>query len=360
MLLDLSAIARGQLCVAQDWLAQPLVASLRADILTLRDGGKFIASGLSNTARKPGAQTLFDERDRSTCTWQFGLGGDFAARHALDKVLEELRSELQAALGRSLALEEQYYSYSGPGTFLPRHMDERHEDLKGACAWESESRRSVSWLIYLSADGWDDPRAAAGAGGALRAFCRGTACDARCGAEDGNLQVGWLSNSRLEADAAPVVSNEGDARVLLAECDEPVFLDSWVRTPSSPSDEFARRWRPRSALYCVRRGARSYLTEPFGADALGLASSDGVEPHEFAATLATLLPAADRDRFSGVEVVPHAAQRVVDVSPRGGTLVLFDSVAVPHEVTTTIGGERLAVAGWFHEAQQPFPEWFGS
>ena len=44
---------------------------------------------------------------------------------------------------------------------------------------------------------------------------------------------------------------------------------------------------------------------------------------------------------------------VKDVFPLGGTLVLFDSVALPHEVLATIGRERFACSGWFHEDQQP-------
>ena len=48
------------------------------------------------------------------------------------------------------------------------------------------------------------------------------------------------------------------------------------------------------------------------------------------------------------------------VAPLGGTLVLFDSVAVPHEVLPTLRGERLALAGWFHEACQDCPDWYGN
>lgn len=44
---------------------------------------------------------------------------------------------------------------------------------------------------------------------------------------------------------------------------------------------------------------------------------------------------------------------VKDVPPLGGTLVLFDSVALPHEVLATVGRERFACSGWFHEDQQP-------
>ena len=37
-------------------------------------------------------------------------------------------------------------------------MDERHEELKGARGWTTRNRRSVSWLLYLSDDGWDDEK----------------------------------------------------------------------------------------------------------------------------------------------------------------------------------------------------------
>ena len=40
-----------------------------------------------------------------------------------------------------------------------------------------------------------------------------------------------------------------------------------------------------------------------------------------------------------------------DVLPRGGTLVLFDSVTLPHEVLATVGRERFAASGWFHEVE---------
>lgn len=53
-----------------------------------------------------------------------------------------------------------------------------------------------------------------------------------------------------------------------------------------------------------------------------------------------------------------AGSEVRDVAPTGGSLVLFDSVSLPHQVLETLVGERLAVAGWFHEQQQPFPSWY--
>jgi SM-20-related protein len=41
----------------------------------------------------------------------------------------------------------------------------------------------------------------------------------------------------------------------------------------------------------------------------------------------------------------------VDVEPLGGTLVLFQSDLIPHEVLDT-GSERIAVVGWYHYQQE--------
>ena len=79
------------------------------------------------------------------------------------------------------------YSRYGPGASLARHIDERHEELKGVRGWRESGRRSVSWLVYLN-ENWrpDD-------GGALRCFERAARPASRVGATaNGDLQVGWL------------------------------------------------------------------------------------------------------------------------------------------------------------------------
>jgi len=49
---------------------------------------------------------------------------------------------------------------------------------------------------------------------------------------------------------------------------------------------------------------------------------------------------------------------VEDLIPQRGSLVVFDSVLLPHQVETIKVGKRVALAGWFHEATQAFPtEW---
>ena len=312
-----------------------------------------------------------------------------------------------------------YYSLQGSGAALGLHMDERHEATKGHRGWETTDRRSVSWLLYLSGEGWGQP-AGAGAGGHLRAYCRRCSAHVSCGAHEGNLQVGWLDGGGEAADGGE--AGEGSA------ADAPVFLTSCLRVEATEAERAVSgaRWRERSALYLVPPasgvspdspatpaaphspdtagggGGREYLTPPFGADSPAwLAASGGggggayhgedkadtdadadadaaadeedvddddlvrvrvsprdypspspnpnpnpnqaeedvddddvgMSPEAFASALrAQLARAAQRAAFSGVEALPHPRQRVVEVPPAGGTLVLFDSVAVIHEV----------------------------
>ncbi len=44
---------------------------------------------------------------------------------------------------------------------------------------------------------------------------------------------------------------------------------------------------------------------------------------------------------------------ILDVTPAAGTLVLFDSVTLPHLVMEVMGlRQRIAATGWFHEDSQ--------
>ena len=61
--------------------------------------------------------------------------------------MESLAEQLSRELQRPLLCAEQYYSLHRAGAALRRHMDERHEELKGARGWTAPSRRSVSWLV---------------------------------------------------------------------------------------------------------------------------------------------------------------------------------------------------------------------
>mmetsp|Transcript_59557 Transcript_59557/g.176895 ORF Transcript_59557/g.176895 Transcript_59557/m.176895 type:complete len:287 (+) Transcript_59557:3-863(+) len=279
-----------------------------------------------------------------------------------------LRASLSQQLeGRTTLAEnaaqthEMSYTRYGPGAFLPRHTDEHHSELKkahpvasgdenikrltanSATAVSSVSldsgtggggeaggrkpvttRRSVTWLVYLN-EAWQP-----GNGGELRVHERKAPSAARVGARGANLQIGWL-------------------RATGGHDEEPVFLDANRAGPNN------------CCLYaCLADGSKRDLSkESFSASpALYLAGGD------FFARKLLVDDPADQERFhlcdapkspvSAMLPQPGDAgedggERVTDVAPRGGTLVLFDSVSIPHEVLATRGTERFSCSGWFHE-----------
>ena len=371
------AILRGDVVVLPHWLEFSLVADLRAEALALDTAGEFLRSGVATA----GIDGVYGKSDRRVCVLDGGVASradGSKARAVLETRLASLCAKLGRELGRpTLLCAEQYLSISTHGASLGLHMDERHEETKGAAAWEMPTRRSISWVLYLSADGWGETGGRPGAGGQLRAFCRniqlprrtGRLAAAACGAHEGNLQVGWL---------------EGDEA---ATADAPIFLDGWMRERVAMDGRDTGmdgcNWRPRYALYRVGDdGQRDYLTPAFGPDspswvaalsreraaaaAAATAATDGERDHDdgvppealYEALRAQLPSAALRDSFCSVEAVTSPRQTVRDVNPLGGQLVLFDAVAVPHLVLPTVAGERIALAGWLHEEQQPAPDWY--
>ena len=491
----------------------------------------FQPSGLSN--RVAGDRNVFGFSDRLTCTITPDLPkGDkklSSMRFVVEEKMEDLKVELQAALSSpkpnrkapngdfvsdvtsekgkhwndcrsssllpvdhpeqlraanlgncqlelELELAEMYYSISPKGSHLPRHQDERHEETKGIKGWISDTRRSISWLIYLNDDDWSSvgtttctendttngnadehdeennknlPATAisrrtrttthlsnrsAGHGGELRAYIRKCCPEkhVQCGSHDGDIQVGWL---RIESSPSSSLSSSPSSSApssfsTRAEDNieyEPIFLDCWVKMPAPKSHAFesnneeggeeeegyhdcddSLEWQPMSALYRIRRKEllppkanckqnpsaayhgdprkplREYLSLPFGPNSPSWPSEQNLEPTDFAKALALQLTSEDhRRRFVGVEDIAHYSDagtdrgdgnadtdcddspaqhhlEIVDVVPAGGTLVLFDSVTVPHEVLEVTKGTRLAIAGWYHETQQDFPEWYGT
>ena len=328
VLQDFAIIRRGGVCVLRDWISHTEANILRKEIGMIRDSGSFKPSGLSN--RRAGDQNQFGEKDRLTFT--------LIEDSPIETKLRKLCQELQDTLNCNLELAEQYYSISPPGSFLPRHMDERHEETKGERGWFCTSRRSISWILYLTYGDWK-----ASDGGELRLYCRETN-HGRCGAnEGGDLQVGWL----------PTIDSESTNRD--KESFDAVFLDSWQKAAIDGE------WRARSALYRLVDGERDYLSDPFGPDSPNWPSEPDLKPGEFAIALSRQLKSPhDQTSFVGLEQIGDPNCITVDVAPRSGTLVLFDSATLPHEVLETQKGERMALAGWLHEAIQPFPAWYGT
>jgi hypothetical protein len=219
---------------------------------------------------------------------------------------------------------------------LKRHVDEHHEELKGRAGWSQPTRRSVSWLIYLNEE-WNGKRD----GGQLRCFERTSLPSHEVGArQNGDLQIGWLRASVLD----PV--------------ERPVFLDG------------RQDGHGKCAMYIVREDGRSieYITQQFDANPiLYMAGSEVatrkllVDRRDLAERFHFIEPPktrigdllASNSGYAGTGLAPASDEVLAEVDPAGGTLVLFDSVTIPHEVLATRNRERWATSGWFHEDQQP-------
>ncbi len=167
------------------------------------------------------------------------------------------------------------------------------------------------------------------------------------GSHDGDLQIGWLAPSQTD------------------DRERPVFLDG--RRGGMPG---------RCALYVVgendemtttmttmtTRRRRVYLTKEFDSDPYLFLTSDFfvrnllIRDHDLGKRFRYI--EQPHGRLSSHLIGDHAddEELVRDVAPLGGTLVVFDSVALPHEVLPSLTRERWAASGWFHERQQPVPD----
>mmetsp|Transcript_19070 Transcript_19070/g.35607 ORF Transcript_19070/g.35607 Transcript_19070/m.35607 type:complete len:620 (-) Transcript_19070:2518-4377(-) len=372
--------------------------------------------------------------------------------HSIQIKLQQLRHDLSLILDRPTMRNnhlghECYYSQSTPGSSLARHMDERHEETKGTRGWLLPSRRSLSWLIYLSEtdkdnndESDDDERDddvtmttttstnddtvdhdngdddgnngvwnAHINGGLLRTFPQkqyrrsddyddktweGTA---ECGSHNGNLQVGWIlaKEDRDESGGGSGYCSDdnddgdGERRMMstttMTMTTHPVFLDSWF----DHINPYTGVAEPHCILYIVYKktpisdddgdeGTRiEYITVPWSIDAVegnmaeflqhrarlesnSSKKSDDPTSSSSSSSLFLHLEYAqqfhlleDRDAWMRRGEGPPAGSVVEDHVPVRGTLVVFDSVTLPHEVTAVVEGRRAALAGWFHEETQP-------
>lgn len=330
----------------ENFLSEEEIDFLFDDINNLRQLGSFARSGLSDTSR--GQRQDFGTHDRSISVVPW-FADALTNKHAKENVvaprLNELRHLLADVLDRPSMREndlahECYYSISGPGSFLNRHMDDKHEDLKGSKGWLLPSRRSLSWLLYLSDADWTLENN----GGALRSFPPKQIVQPTESTHEGNLQIGWLHRAS---------SNSGSM---------PVYMDSWFRNANAPD--------PHAILYTVapQSSERQILTKPWLNDNLptNLLPVDFIKQmaaHDAQATapanpLLFVRSEYARDFFliedRQVWDQGHApvASRVEDIPPLRGSLIIFDSILVPHQVQVVKEGERVALAGWWHERTQ--------
>ena len=309
----------GRAFYVDDFISQSTLKALQDDIAQAESLGVFEVSGLSNFAS---SQQKFEKgKDRLVAAVLGASGYTSKNLESIGRELSGLRRSLAGPLDRpSLAddsLEHEiYYSISGPGAGLPRHLDERHEELKGRKGYLKRSRRSLSWLLYLSDANWNS----AEDGGQIRTFPV-LSQHGIGGSHQGNLQVCWLSSDGEEP--------------------RPVFLDA-SRQPC--------------ALYILSSAGarrRDYISCDF--DLQAATTSGTAEIFTSALTpeyrQRPLLLLEDREAWQRGEL--PAGSRVEEINPRGARLVIFDSVMLPHEVEAvsqqTGRGRRLALAGWWHE-----------
>ena len=237
-----------------------------------------------------------------------------------------------------------------------------------------------------------------------------------CGENDGNLQVGWwkvekknINYNENEKNSIPFnpfsIFGNKDKSVNLKTVKsdsngfvQPVFMDIW-RKEYVNSDENKTKMTliSRSALYVREKNnfgvfQRVYITRNFDSkDPITGAARDNYDSEfiDLDNNKIFVSKSADKEnkenndmstneeiiltkkrsklaaRFSRIEDIPawergeNPAGTVSFVTPpTGKSLVLFDSVCLPHEVMLTIKGNRLALAGWMHEGQQEVPQWF--
>ena len=262
------------------------------------------------------------------------------------------------------------YSLATPGAPLSRHVDQHHEafnkargdyvDLHGEA-----TRRSLAWLLYLGDEDWDRP-GSRGSGGTLHAYPRADAAG-RCGQHEGNLQVGWLERG-------------GGS--------EAVFLDSWIPPLEMEGHhtvaELRRAWevegrhasaeelgaalfevQPSYGLYCLVGGVREDFSGAHRRPCKGEGGAWMERARKWSGkqvpSLNEMLPEELRPSFSSMTATDHREQRrLVEVVPRGGTLVIFEANVVPHEVNPVLTGQRVYVGGFFAEERHVPPAWVDS
>ena len=388
---DYDAIQQGQIAIIPNFIPPQQIASLKLDAQNLWNQQFYATDALASYGTSLG--TKFNPaRDRAVLKlsqWKDPSLGTYDTRYQLGARMAALRADLAYHLDRphlnsGLAVQsattrsssattttattastttntfgygstEISYTRFGPGAFLKRHVDEHHEELKDTAGWSQPTRRSVSWLIYLNDSDWDEVKD----GGQLRCYPRTstavpsssqtittatTTTTTRVGARpNGDLQLAWLRPSPLD----PI--------------ERPVFLD-------------ARRPDNKCAMYYINTNTNTNAAETMTTTREQYITPD-FESHPIlylaggeALVKQILLERHVADRFYFIEPPKSRVSDLLsvwnvnnnnndevlaDVTPAGGTLVLFDSVALPHEVMPTKRRERWATSGWFHEDQQP-------
>jgi hypothetical protein len=342
-------IAEGKIAVLPNFIPQSEIIPLRDDAQNLWNCDKFSTDALAGY----GSTGKFDPtRDRAVLRlpqWKNNELGNYANRQRFGSLMADVRSELSYNLNRpkldqgdsttmyGKGSTEISYTRFGPGAFLKRHVDEHHEELKGVDGWSKPTRRSLSWLIYLNDQDWKGSRD----GGQLRCFERKQRPMGRIGSSaNGDLQIGWLGATPLDSTERPVYldgkkHNHGDCAM-------------YILNEGDGSKTYISKSSQTNPIMYVA-GSEQLTKKLLFADRKDLADRFHlIEPPK--SRISDILK---RDKtYLGWGEDAATDEVLEDVEPIGGTLVIFDSVLLPHEVLATKNRERWSCSGWFHEDQQ--------
>jgi Rps23 Pro-64 3,4-dihydroxylase Tpa1-like proline 4-hydroxylase len=381
------SIQNGQIAVIPDFCSPQDLAVWQRDAHDLYDNGYFVTDALATY----GKSGLFDpSKDRAVLKlgqWKNPTLGDHDARLALGRRLSAVRSDFATHLERpglvqqrqgtfpihgavadasstalsassavyGLGSTEISYTRFGPGASLARHVDEHCEELKHVAGWAQPTRRSLSWLLYLN-NKWNADLH----GGCLRCFERSTDSSHAVGSrQNGDLQIGWLRPSLGDAVSRPVfldaqygatindsLKNGRYDHSCAMYIDDPRQLKTTTGIGSKNNRLYITKSFPAHPTLFVTGGElliRSVLFSEGGEEYARRFYY--IEPPKSAVTEWWQSSVARRSTRNNEE-------RAMEVPPVAGTLVVFDSVALPHEVLPTTTRERWAVSGWMHEDQQ--------
>lgn len=338
-------IRAGKIAVIPNFLPPSEVTDLRKDAMNLHADGRFTTDALASYATSGNFDPTKDRAVLKLVQWKNQQLGNYEIRQRFGSKMADVRSQLSRALDRPKLNEglattkygngstEISYTRFGPGAFLKRHVDEHHEELKAREGWSKPTRRSVSWLIYLNED-WDSGKY----GGELKCYERVNPTAAQVGARpNGDLQIGWLRASAGDPTERPVFMDSRRHSSKDGNC--AMYIDN----PNGDGIQYITKDFYASPILYMAGGEQ--MTRKLLIDRPGLASRfHFIEPPkskigDFLAEVSAQNKADD--------------EAIIEVEPNGGTLVLFDSVSLPHEVLATRQRERWATSGWFHEDQQP-------
>jgi hypothetical protein len=351
-------IQQGKIAVIPEFLSKSFVATLKRDAEDLYDTNFFATDALASYGSKGEFDPTKDRTVLKLNQWKNTALGDWDTRRTFGARMKVLRADLATNLQRPGLTQgvsvsafgegsaEISYTRFGPGAFLKRHVDEHHEELKGVAGWSKPTRRSLSWLIYLNED-WNPDQS----GGCLRCFERASGTSHRVGARrNGDLQVGWLRPTLQDPVERPVFLDaqfdDNDVESLQNHnC--AMYIDNPVSDGASTSYEISQPY---------------YITQSFNAHpTLFVAGGEFLAQKflirkDFASRFHFIDPPKSiaTDLFNSMqgETSVNDDESAMDVAPLAGTLVVFDSVALPHQVLPSIGRARWATSGWMHEDQQ--------